>query len=508
MSFQKITVDTLVNNRSFFEYLKEAQIKKGNRGGTFVGNYEIAPSEFRKYGIILSKGGMILPQIEPEELRQLMMAEYNENKEIDEEIRLEKKEEFLAKVFKLLRGYKNLDDLTVQVTDNFSDNDEFRGSGKKKVQAFFTREGENLLEIWSEVGPSYRKAYNNRYTWIDWDVYEMPMEYVKEFLDEEERLAPLRKLFADRLTKLIEMSYEVGQKAIGEDGWDRPRVELFLYDDYSQDTDWGYFGKRCNNIFSAHRIMYRKKLYQFTEQDISALEKEVKKRSIQAQARRKKLLELFKRANGVFTKTQRERSCHAGTSLATGRAKWDEWTEITYFIGGEEVTDEEYEWLNNCLDTIPIPEGFYRESDGLNTLVRVIPYQSEKDTLEVYGRIGKSCRRIIPEGYIYKGNPAKYHENKTSGCTEPWNAKLILGNGREVEVYVHKHFSNDELELFKHWNDPEVQAYFTAYPLRSLDVNYVSDVLDCLRWLKGGECHPDSLSRFERVKKILDVLKD
>jgi len=71
--FIKIIPEVLVADESFEKYLERAIIEPAKKGGTFIGNrHDIALDEFRKYGIVLPKGGMIIPSVEPNELYSLM----------------------------------------------------------------------------------------------------------------------------------------------------------------------------------------------------------------------------------------------------------------------------------------------------------------------------------------------------------------------------------------------------------------------------------------------------
>jgi len=46
--FKKISAGILSADKAFAEYLQQAEIKSAKKGGSFVGNYEVAPDEFRK----------------------------------------------------------------------------------------------------------------------------------------------------------------------------------------------------------------------------------------------------------------------------------------------------------------------------------------------------------------------------------------------------------------------------------------------------------------------------
>jgi hypothetical protein len=93
--FEKISQSVLEADKKFVAYLRGASISPANRGGTFVGNREVAPEEFRKYGIILPKGGIILPDIEKDKLEGIIKLVPNEEeerkKQEEEEILLQKK---------------------------------------------------------------------------------------------------------------------------------------------------------------------------------------------------------------------------------------------------------------------------------------------------------------------------------------------------------------------------------------------------------------------------------
>lgn len=72
--FIKITADVLLEDEEFASYLDVSDIKDPQAGnsGSFVSNREIAPKIFRKYGIVLPKGGMIIPNVKPNELTHVI----------------------------------------------------------------------------------------------------------------------------------------------------------------------------------------------------------------------------------------------------------------------------------------------------------------------------------------------------------------------------------------------------------------------------------------------------
>ncbi len=88
--FAEISVAVLATDEKLAEYLKKGKIGKANKGGTFVGNYEVAPDEFRKYGIVLPKGGMILPDYDPETVTRMLVA-VNENRQKLVDVGLQRK---------------------------------------------------------------------------------------------------------------------------------------------------------------------------------------------------------------------------------------------------------------------------------------------------------------------------------------------------------------------------------------------------------------------------------
>lgn len=70
--FLKITAELLSADEKLAGYLRQARISSGRNGGTFVGSYEVASDEWKKYGIVLPKGGMILPDEDPGNLKDLI----------------------------------------------------------------------------------------------------------------------------------------------------------------------------------------------------------------------------------------------------------------------------------------------------------------------------------------------------------------------------------------------------------------------------------------------------
>ena len=69
----QITTEVVAKDKTLAEYLRQAKaIEPGRSGGTFVGNRAVAPNELRQYGITLPKGGMIIPDADPQEIKKAL----------------------------------------------------------------------------------------------------------------------------------------------------------------------------------------------------------------------------------------------------------------------------------------------------------------------------------------------------------------------------------------------------------------------------------------------------
>lgn len=291
-------------------------------------------------------------------------------------------------------------------------------------RSFFARGEEIIFPLHSEE-ETYRGLDDDK-SYKPWKTNYTPLEKVEAFLKEEVRLTEPRRLFADRIHRLIKMSYAVGQQAFGEDGWDRPRVEMFLYHDYTQKTDWGFFGGRCKSILSAHRIFYRKELYKLTEEDVVRLEEEVVNRARKTAERQKMLKSLFFEHEGVFT--HEDVTCKPSEvrhSLVTGRAKDDSWTERHYSIGGVEITQEEYEWLESFRKDLDVPEGYVRVKNDARDLLLVPPVPGQGDILIVIGKRGKK------KSVWFRGHPSKC--DVELGGESAAGIKKIMLNGDTID---------------------------------------------------------------------------
>jgi hypothetical protein len=399
--FISITPEVVAADEKFAGYLRRANITSAKTGGTFVGNFEVAPDEFCKFGIVLPTGGMIIPDVEPGTLREIVNeperrreAEDIKNRRTGEEAYLNQVKELLAK--------SSVSDIEVVVKDGR----ELHNIGSSLWhKSFLARGEETIFSLHSEEEP-YRGLGDDK-SYKPWHTSFTSLEKVELFLREEARLAKPRKLFADRINRLVEMSHAVGQQTLGEDGLDRPRVELFLYDDYSKTTDWGFFGRRCKSVFSAHRIMYRENLYELVEEDIARLESAVGSRTEQATARQEMLKRLFFEHLGVFSYEARTyEPSEVRHSFVDGRVKDDSWTERHYFLGQVEVTREEYEWLNTLLDEVKVPDGHIRVANDTHDLLRIPEMPGRNDVLVVEGKTG-SRRGVWSYGEWFHGHPSQ-----------------------------------------------------------------------------------------------------
>lgn len=157
-------------------------------------------------------------------------------------------------------------------------------------------------------------------------------------------------------------------------------------------------------------------VFAWSEDDIGRLTETVERWVKATEMRRAHIWRLFVGAQGVFTSTTREMSCFAGHSLASGKARYDEWVEVTHYVAGVEVTDLEHEWLVSRSDEIPIPKGYVRVGNGLNELIRIPPMPGRNDHLVVVGKTG-SRRGVWSYGVWFSGHPStcdiNFYNSKT-----------------------------------------------------------------------------------------------
>lgn len=399
MRFVKITVEILSQNPSLADYLRRADIKPAKKGGAFVGNYEVAPKEFLKYGIVLSGGGMIIPDAEPDRLKEIVKEPDRQREAEDIQTRRRAEGTYLKQVRAMLAKSGVLDIRVVVKNGKY----ETALETPSWHRSFFVVGKEEVFTLHSEEEPYHGLNDDNSYE--SWRTSYTPLEKVELFLQEEARLAEPRKLFADRINRLIEMSHAVGQQQLDED--DNPRVQLLIYDDYSQPNDWQFFGHRSQNVFSAHRILFREKIYEITKEDITLLEREVGDRAEKAATRQEMIKKLFFEQLGVFSyEARRYEPSETRHSFVDGRVIDDSWTERHYFLEQTEVTREEYEWLNTFLGEIKLPDEFIRVVCDTNELLPILDIPGRKDVLVVEGKTG-SHRGVWSYGEWFRGHPSK-----------------------------------------------------------------------------------------------------
>ena len=114
--FVSITSEVVATDVKFADYLRRANIVTAKKGGAFVGNYEVALDEFRKYGIVLPKGGMIIPDAEPEKLREIVNEPERRREVEDIKGRRTAEEAYLNRVKEML-ARSDVSDIQVLVKD-------------------------------------------------------------------------------------------------------------------------------------------------------------------------------------------------------------------------------------------------------------------------------------------------------------------------------------------------------------------------------------------------------
>lgn len=106
--FKNIDAAEVALNEALREYLCNAgTIGSANRGGTFVGNRDIAPDALRAYGIVLPKGGMILPDQEPAEIQAVLDEWRSQERATAAQAALAQWEGDKEKILPVLEGLKN-----------------------------------------------------------------------------------------------------------------------------------------------------------------------------------------------------------------------------------------------------------------------------------------------------------------------------------------------------------------------------------------------------------------
>lgn len=314
--FIKIDSKVVAADAKLAGYLRRASIAPAKKGGAFVGNYEVAPDELRKYGIVLPKGGMIIPDSESDELRGIM-----------QEVRE-------AEAVECLRW-------------------------KEKTEAVHQAAEQKITEARDRLLPAVQAAYdllrtNNGPCWR--------LQALQYGEDEP-------SLFGRAEQSKFETSHKIGL------------IELPPVTDATFVFEW-------------------------TAEDVARLTRIVTQWIESIQPRRDFLWKLFVESNGIFTKSEVAESCFAGHSLVTGGAKYDEWIESTYYIGGEKVTDAEHEWLRGRSGELSVPEGYVRVANDTNDLLRIPPIPGRNDVLVVVGKTG-SRRGEWSYGEWFRGHPSE-----------------------------------------------------------------------------------------------------
>jgi len=119
--FVKITSEVVAEDEKFAEYLRRACLTPAKKGGTFVGNYEVSPNEFRKYGIVLPKGGMIIPDVEPDKLKEIVSEPDRLREAQDIGSRRSAEESYLNQVEEML-AKSGVSDISVVIKDGRNGN--------------------------------------------------------------------------------------------------------------------------------------------------------------------------------------------------------------------------------------------------------------------------------------------------------------------------------------------------------------------------------------------------
>ncbi len=172
-----------------------------------------------------------------------------------------------------------------------------------------------------------------------------------------------------------------------------------------------YNAKKVNAFALAHRIGLMKPLvqkdavFEWTDGDVEQLTDIVRRWVDATKPRRDFLWNLFKEANGIFTKTETPHSDYAGRSFLDGKARHDQWLEVEYFIGNEKVTDPEYGWLKSRSNELSAQEGYVRVNDT-NDLMPILDMPGRNDVLVIVGKTG-SHRGVWSYGELFRGHPSK-----------------------------------------------------------------------------------------------------
>lgn len=397
--FVKITSEVVVADEPFAKYLWNGKITAAKKGGAFVGNYEVATDEFRKYGIVLPKGGMIVPDSEPDELkkelakgRNILVGRRDDTIKAAQAERTKTEQTYLAEVSRLLGQY-NIPGLGIANCSHESGNSSwgaaimevFHGVSYSHVETktllAFGNDAAFLLR--TERDPSKLESYV-RYT---------PIEEVEAFLSVEAQVYPVRQQFLSRLQAVATKNRELNQHRSSQEAHDNRIWNVAHGNKWDGGLD---FYPLQPGLTSAHELHYHKKTYNFQEEDVAELEQLVIGTERSQQDRFGHLWRLFVGTQGVLTSVQEDR--------------WDEdgsYKENVYFVNGERLSPEEYKWLQSRLSEIPAVElGFCRVRNGTNDILRIPDVPGQKDVLVVVGKTG-SRRGEWSYGEWFRGHPSE-----------------------------------------------------------------------------------------------------
>lgn len=238
--FVNITLDVVIADGVLAEYLWKANIGPAKRGGAFVSSHDVAPDEFRRYGIVLPKGGMIIPHLEARDLKGIILAAEDRIKAEDSERRRVLRAAYLEGVEGLLEkasllGLVVREEATTDLTGPYHRLD-------------LCRDGEKCLLLWFERG-TFGSLGGPRRLPTPWLVWSTDEDVVARFLDREEELIVARRMFEERFAPKGKFSFEKFSCGAYSHG------ECALQD--------------------AHEVLFHGRQFPLTEEGFTALEEEL-----------------------------------------------------------------------------------------------------------------------------------------------------------------------------------------------------------------------------------------
>jgi len=432
----KINAEIIASDIKFAEYLLNAGIKPANKGGAFVGNHDIAPESFRRYGIILPKGGMIIPDLTAEELkgdfkegRKLLIERRNEAVRAAQATRANVEQDYLAKVSESLARY-NISGLAIvrnrrKGCKNCSWGaaflDIFYGQSNESIDDYILLAfgNEAAFRLRHESSPDQLEGEGNHIEFA-------PLEEVEAFLEAEAQIYPKRKEFSARLQAVMEWNGEKNEELCSCNKWEQAHQDTIWLVAYGNHWSGSLdFGSMQVGLNSAHCLNYHGKTYHFSEEDVANLEETIGKPAEDANVRRERLWKLFVAANGVLARTRE-----------------------AYSVGGEEITHEEREWLLSRSSEIKVPDGYIRVRNDINDLRPFIEMPGRDDILIVEGKTD-SRRGVWSYGEWFRGHPSK--------CpVSYWRSK---GSRRKIKsVALNGQLQESKEVDFTLWTDPRKLA--------------------------------------------------